>query len=221
MEASQPAVLKAMKEDSVLEALVRGDVRAGAALLERDRCDRGVTAARRCGRGNVPSVAESLHDHIERLLVALTTEARRCYGDRLVSLVVFGSMGRGTARPDSDVDLLVVADGLPQGRRSRLAEFETVEAGLGPALTAGRRHGFSTECSPVFKTREELRAGSPLFLDMVEDARVLHDPEGVFADARAGWRDRLARLGARRIWRGNAWLWDLKPDYQPGDVFEL
>jgi hypothetical protein len=24
-----------------------------------------------------------------------------------------------------------------------------------------------------------------------------------------------------RIWRGNAWLWDLKPDYQPGDVFEL
>jgi hypothetical protein len=55
---------------------------------------------------------------------------------------------------------------------------------------------------------------------MVDDARVLYDRDGVFAAARAGWRERLARLGARRIWRGNAWLWDLKPD-QPGDVFEL
>jgi hypothetical protein len=34
-------------------------------------------------------------------------------------------------------------------------------------------------------------------------------------------RERLATLGARRVWRGNAWFWDLKPDYQPGDVFEL
>ncbi|MFB3904718.1 MAG: hypothetical protein ACE15E_14805 [Acidobacteriota bacterium] len=34
-------------------------------------------------------------------------------------------------------------------------------------------------------------------------------------------KDRLARLGARRVWQGNAWHWDLKPDYKPGDVFEL
>jgi hypothetical protein len=27
--------------------------------------------------------------------------------------------------------------------------------------------------------------------------------------------------GARRIWCGNAWYWDLKPDYRPGEVFEL
>ncbi|HWP57484.1 MAG TPA: hypothetical protein VNL14_06340, partial [Candidatus Acidoferrales bacterium] len=34
-------------------------------------------------------------------------------------------------------------------------------------------------------------------------------------------RERLARLGARRVWRGNAWYWDLKPDFKPGDVFEI
>jgi hypothetical protein len=33
--------------------------------------------------------------------------------------------------------------------------------------------------------------------------------------------DGLAHLGARRVWLGNAWYWDLKPDYRPGDVFEL
>jgi predicted nucleotidyltransferase len=163
----------------------------------------------------------SLYEYVERLMAAVTAEARAEYGDRLVSLVVFGSMGRGTSRPDSDLDLLVVADPLPKGRMARLAEFEAVERGLAPVLAEGRRHGFVTECSPVFKTMDELRAGSPLFLDMVHDARVLHDRDGTFEAARAVWRERLARLGARRIWRGNAWLWDLKPDYRPGDVFEL
>jgi predicted nucleotidyltransferase len=32
------------------------------------------------------------------------------YGDRLVSLVVFGSVGRKTVRPDSDIDILIVAN---------------------------------------------------------------------------------------------------------------
>jgi hypothetical protein len=29
------------------------------------------------------------------------------------------------------------------------------------------------------------------------------------------------QLDARRIWLGNAWHWDLKPDFKPGDVIEL
>jgi len=32
---------------------------------------------------------------------------------------------------------------------------------------------------------------------------------------------RLKKLGANRIWSGNAWYWDLKPDYRPGEVFEI
>jgi predicted nucleotidyltransferase len=166
-------------------------------------------------------VISPLREHIDRLLADVTAQARHFYGDRLVSLVVFGSMGRGTARPDSDLDLLIIADDLPKGRIARVEEFAAVERALTPRLVEGRRAGFPTECSPVFKTPAEVRAGSPLFLDMVEDAKILHDRDGFFARARDGWRDRLARLGARRIWRGNAWLWDLKPDYRPGDIFEL
>ncbi|MFO8012796.1 MAG: nucleotidyltransferase domain-containing protein [Phycisphaerae bacterium] len=43
---------------------------------------------------------------------------RRCrerlsehYGDRLRKVLVFGSVARGDAQPDSDIDLLVVLDG--------------------------------------------------------------------------------------------------------------
>jgi hypothetical protein len=56
---------------------------------------------------------------------------------------------------------------------------------------------------------------------MLEDARLLVDREAFLAQAFEQFRARLARLGARRIWRGNAWFWDLKPDYKPGEVFTL
>jgi predicted nucleotidyltransferase len=163
----------------------------------------------------------SLHGHVERLLVEVTQRVRHHYGARLVSLVVFGSIGRGTARPDSDVDLLIVAENLPDGRMARVDEFTPVEQALAATLADGRRFGFINECSPVFKTPEEVLAGSPLLLDMVEDARVLVDRDAFFHAAIDRLKERLARQGTRRIWRGNAWLWDLKPDYQPGDVFEL
>ncbi len=155
----------------------------------------------------------------EFLLHSVATHAPRHYGDRLVSLVVFGSVGRGTAHADSDLDLLVVADGLPHGRMARVEDFVAVErAATTDALAVGRA---VPRCSPVFKSRDEAAAGSPLFLDMVDDARLLYDREGFFAGVLDRLRARLARLGARRIWRGNAWFWDLKPDYVPGDVFEL
>ena len=163
----------------------------------------------------------SFHDHLEQLLQELTRHVHAVYGDRLVSLVAFGSVGRGTPRHDSDLDVLIVADGLPNGRIARVEEFAAIEKALLPIVTDGRRAGFSTECSPVFKTPAEVRAGSPLLLDMVDDARILFDRDGFFAGAMTRLRDRLAVLGARRVWRGNAWFWDLKPDYQPGDVFEL
>lgn len=124
-------------------------------------------------------------------------------------------------RPDSDLDVHIVADDLPNGRVARAQDFEPIEKALAGELTAARSLGFATECSPVFKTRAEVLAGSPLFLDMTDDARILYDREGFFRGALDRLRQRLADLGARRIWRGNAWFWDLKPDYQAGDLFEL
>jgi len=41
---------------------------------------------------------------------------------------------------------------------------------MAPALHRARAAGLSTALSPVFKLREEAQRGSPLFLEMVEDA---------------------------------------------------
>jgi predicted nucleotidyltransferase len=162
-----------------------------------------------------------LTDHFDELLGALVAACQRQYGPRLVSVAVFGSVGRGTPRPDSDVDGLIVAEGLPRGRVARVADFAGIEAELAEVFERLRRVGVTTVLSPVLKTPAEVEQGSPLFLDMLDDARILVDRDGFLAHAFAQFRERLARLGARRIWRGNAWFWDLKPDYRPGEVFEL
>ncbi len=144
-----------------------------------------------------------------------------CYGNRLVSLAIFGSAGRGTPHPDSDIDLLIVAEDLPQGRVRRVAAFQGVEAAMEQLLSDARAAGVAPELSPVIKTPAEVLQGSPLFLDMTEDARILYDRDGFLRSVLDRLRARLESLGARRIWRGNAWHWDLKPDFKPGDVIEL
>ena len=149
------------------------------------------------------------------LLDRLTSLSKEHYGARLISLIVFGSVGRGTSRPDSDIDLLLVVKDLPNGRIARVKEFTPIEIAIGTAI---KTH---FDLSPVFKTPEEIATGSPLLLDMIEDSRVLFDRDDFFQRAMKNLNERLQRLGARRIWRGNAWYWDLKPDYRQGEIFEI
>ena len=163
----------------------------------------------------------TVHAEYDALLADLLDACRRHYGDRLAAVAVYGSVGRGTPRFDSDVDVLIVVDGLPAGRFPRVADFGAVEQALAPRLRAARDAGLHPELSPIFKTPAELVRGTPLLLDMTEDARILHDPDRCLASVLDSLRAQLKALGSRRIWRGDAWYWDLKPDYKWGDVIEL
>jgi predicted nucleotidyltransferase len=163
----------------------------------------------------------NLFARYDRVLAALLEAARSHYGKRLVSFAVYGSVGRGTQREDSDIDLLIVAEPLPDGRMKRVAEFLPVEAAVQPLIAnLGWREG-EPLISPVFKTPEEIERGSPLLLDLVEDARILHDAGGFLAARLDRLRQRMKELGSVRVVRANARHWVLKPDLKPGEVFEL
>lgn len=84
-----------------------------------------------------------------------------------------------------------------------------------------QKEGINTAISAIIKSPEEVEKGSPLFLDMVEDARILLDEDGFFSVILEKLKGRLKALGAKRIWKGNAWYWVLKPDFKAGEVFEL
>lgn len=157
----------------------------------------------------------------DELLTSLVSACRRHYAGCLHSVAVYGSVGRGLPRPDSDIDLLIVADGLPDRHVLRVDDFRAVEDDMASSIEAVRAAGLHPELSPVLMTPSELERGSMLLLDMTEDARILFDRVGCLASALDRLRRRLRELGSRRIWLGNAWYWDLKPDYKPGDVFDL
>jgi uncharacterized protein len=164
---------------------------------------------------------KSLKRLFEGLLRELDRELQRIYGGRLVSVVVYGSVGRGTPRPDSDVDILVIAEPLPDGRKRRMDEFGAVKMALSQRLLSLQQEGIFTTLAPIFKTCVEVRRGSLLFLDMIDDGRILFDRSGFWSGYIQDLRGRLQRLGARKIVDGQHWYWDLKPDYIIGETFEI
>jgi predicted nucleotidyltransferase len=167
------------------------------------------------------SLVPMLREKFQELEDKLLTGIRSFYGNRLISVVLFGSVARETTHFDSDIDMLIIVQGLPEGRMKRIREFETVEKEIEPFLKSLQKEGIHTILSAILKSPDEARRGSPLFLDMVEDGKILFDKEGFFSSILEQLRSRLQALGAKRVWKGNAWYWVLKPDLKPGEIFEL
>jgi len=167
-------------------------------------------------------VCGMLREKFEETVQRTVSACRAVYGRRLVTVAVYGSVGRGTPNPCSDIDLLIVASGLPRGRLARSQEFERVEEQLEPLLDELRRsHSITTCLSPVIKTPEEVLKGSWLFLDMISDARILFDRDAFFERYLQELHRRLDRVGAQKVRQGQRWHWVLKPDYEQGEVFDL
>ncbi len=147
------------------------------------------------------------------------------FGDDLVSLVLYGSVARGEARAGSDVDLLVVLEDPPGNYHRRVDMVLDVELELaqGKEYRRIRDHlGMQPYFAYIILSREEARENRYLYLDMVEDAVILHDRDSFFARKLGEMRKRLEELGSKRIKLDDGtWYWDLKPDLKPGEVFTL
>jgi hypothetical protein len=164
-----------------------------------------------------PSPALTLRRLAERYCELLVTRLP----ERIVSVVLFGSVARGDPSPTSDIDLLIVAEPLPAGQFARKALLADVDVLFEADLIAAARTGIDGRLARIVRTRQEARRVIPLYLDLTEDAVLLHDRDGFFANVLEGLRGSLRRLGARRIREGPTWYWDLKPDFRPGDTFEI
>jgi predicted nucleotidyltransferase len=168
-------------------------------------------------RESMPTILASLQEPFRSALVAATGTWTAVLGDRLHSLVLFGSVARRQARPTSDIDLIVVAEGLPR----RLADRRR------PLLESWERARTSQALPPVewnlvVKSPAEAQFHSPLYLDIVEEGMLIVDRGGFFEAVLAAMRDRMRALGSRRVYLPDgSWYWDLKPDFRFGEVVEI
>lgn len=142
-------------------------------------------------------------------------------GDKLVSVVVYGSVARRTAGPESDIDILIITEDVPKSRLRRQEMFLNIERGFEHMLEGLWSRGFYVDFSPIILTPREASRLRPIYLDMVEDSIMLYDRDGFFSKVLNRLKRKLRQLGSKRVWIGDKWYWILKPDIKFGEVVEI
>ncbi len=169
-------------------------------------------------------VLRNLDEIAQERYVKLLCAAYRLLSEAydLSSLAVYGTVARGTAEENSDVDLLVISNDFTGSLGSRIQGLCRVEERLSEELAWLRRHDVYTGLS-FYPLREEEAGRAPLlFLDLTEDAVILYDRDRFLEGVLASLRAKLLRLGAKRvILDKERWYWDLKPGYRFGEEIPL
>jgi len=153
---------------------------------------------------------------IDRLLQRLLKE----FGENLVSVVLYGSVARGNSQPHSDIDLLLVFEELPPRRFARYSLIHPLSQEVERSTVQDWERGQCHRFSLILKTREEARHTSRYYIDMTTDAVLLHDRDGFFGSVLDQLRARMKELGSKKVYIGDRWYWDWKPDYRFGELIE-
>lgn len=111
----------------------------------------------------------------QNLLTDFIQILRERFQDDIVSIVLFGSVARGNAKKESDIDLCLIIKNLPKSRfqRNRLLSSPLANLREMHSYKELRMKGYFPDISPIFYTPEEIQDTKPIFLDMVEDGEIL------------------------------------------------
>ncbi len=140
----------------------------------------------------------------------------------LSSFAVYGTVARGTARNDSDIDILVISNNFTGSLGLRAENLLKIEELVKTELDWLRKKSVYTSLS-FYPLREEEAEKMPLlFLDLTEEAAILYDKNRFLERVLTNFKARLLKLGAKRVFIDEEnWYWDLKPDYRFGEEISI
>ncbi|HDN80363.1 MAG TPA: nucleotidyltransferase domain-containing protein [Chloroflexi bacterium] len=163
----------------------------------------------------------SLNAILYNLAKRYTELALRELGDRLTSVALYGSVARGEADPESDIDLFIILRDAPRGMLRRRELLEPIRQRLMPELESLWEQGIYTDFVEVIRTEDEAQLFHPLYLDMIAEAKLLYDRGGFLRKVLEKINQRLEELGAQKESLGRTYYWNLKAQFTPGEAIEL
>ncbi len=122
----------------------------------------------------VSTEREPGQEQVNRVLEDVLNRARQLLGDTLASVVLFGSRARGDSHPDSDLDLLIVAQSLPDEAGRRELALNIAEVGFDYGLPIQVILASTGEAEGAVNT------GAPLMFEIHDAHQVIYDKDDFF-----------------------------------------
>lgn len=159
------------------------------------------------------------YSEYKELLNDFIAIVKNTLGDQVISIILYGSVARGTAKTDSDVDLLVILKEAASQYWKRLQPFFSIlkETRKHQSWEKLEKQGINPSLNLLLFSLEEANEDRYLYMDMIEEALILLDRESFFQSRLESFRQRLKNLGAKKVKRDGNWFWELKPDLKPGE----
>lgn len=157
----------------------------------------------------------------KRLLKRFQGLLEESLGSQLIGLALFGSVARGTAEKESDIDLLVVFEG-NRIEVQRIFVKTVMKLRKTSEYQGMLENGYFPDPFPIFMNPARLKTHPWILLDIVDHGIVLLDRKEILKTEFAQLRRRLRELGSRKVLLDDGtWYWDLKPNWKPGEVIEI
>ena len=123
---------------------------------------------------NTSAERELEQEQVNRVLEDVLTRARQLLGGTLASVVLFGSRARGDSHPDSDFDLLIVAQSLPDEAGRRELALDIAEVGFDYGLPV------KVILASTEETEGAVSTGAPLMFEIHDAHQVIYDKDDFF-----------------------------------------
>ncbi|HEY8270316.1 MAG TPA: hypothetical protein VIG33_05465 [Pseudobdellovibrionaceae bacterium] len=141
-------------------------------------------------------LSQSLHNWVEQYFKSFPG---------LIGVLQFGSTIKAPLKHETDLDLLLVFETLPNSRWDQFQLTANLENKLNADLK--KIDGFHIEVSFILKQESQLDHLSSFYLDFIDTSKIWFDPKGVLNQLLKDINNWISENGSYKVKKGNLWYW--------------